>query len=89
MVGLKALGYFDPPPSGSKAKPKLIGNYSCAIFETVGADGKIHAHRIYLVAGGAGKADLGTAPNGQPRNPKKSAKIIDEDNIAGRSVVWG
>ena len=89
MIGLKALGYFDPPPQGSKAKPKLVGEFPCAVFATVAADGRTHAHRIYLAPAGAGKADLGPGPDGRPREPKKSAKLVGDDNVAGRSVVWG
>jgi hypothetical protein len=90
IVGLKALGYYDPPAQGSKAKPKLVGEYPCAVFGTVAADGGKHAHRVYVAPDGAGKADLGRGPNGWPRNPKKSARIIlGDDNIAGRSVLWG
>ncbi len=89
MVGLKALGYYDPPAPGSKAKPKLVGEFPCAVFGTVAADGRTHAHRIYLAPGGAGKADLGVGPDGRPRDPKKSARIIGDDNTAGRSVLWG
>ncbi|MGC2411976.1 MAG: DUF927 domain-containing protein [Stellaceae bacterium] len=89
MIGLKALGYFDPPKYGSKAKPKLVGEFPCAVFATVAANGRIHAHRIYLAANGAGKADLGSGPDGRPRNPKKSAKVLGEDNTAGRAVLWG
>jgi hypothetical protein len=76
-VGLKALGYFDPPPKGSKAKPKLVGNPPCAVFATTSADGRTHAHRIYLAPEGAGKADLGNGPDGHPREPKKSATVSD------------
>ena len=89
MVGLKALGYWDPPQEGSKAKPKLLGEYPCAVFATVAADGGTHAHRIYLAPAGAGKADLGIGSDGRSREPKKSAKSIAEDNVAGRSVLWG
>jgi hypothetical protein len=89
MRGLKALGYWDPPAAGSKDKPVLVGEFSCAIYFTVAADGKIHAHRIYLAPDGRGKADLGTGPDGRPRNPKKSAKVVDGDNTAGRSALWG
>jgi hypothetical protein len=89
IIGLKALGYYDPPAQGSRAKPKLVGEYPCAVFGTVAADGRGHAHRIYLAADGAGKADLGTGPDDRPRDPKKSAKIIGDDNIAGRAVLWG
>ena len=88
IVGLKALGYFDPPPQGSKAKPKHVGDYPCAVFGTVAADGRNHAHRIYVAPGGAGKADLGEV-NGHPRDPKKSARIIGDGSIAGCSVLWG
>ena len=58
-VGLKSLGYYDPPAKESKAKPKRAGEYPCAIFGTVSADGRTHAHRIYLAPAGAGKAELG------------------------------
>jgi hypothetical protein len=59
------------------------------VFGTVAADGRTHAHRIYLAPGGAGKADLGIGPNGRPRDPKKSARVIGDDNTSGRSVLWG
>lgn len=89
MVGLKALGYYDAPAPGSKGKPKLVGVFPCAVFGTVAADGGTHAHRIYLAPGGAGKADLGNAPDGRPRDAKKSAKKTGEEDTAGRSVLWG
>lgn len=89
LAGLKALGYYDPPPPGSKAKPALVGEYPCAVFGTVAADGGRHAHRIYLAPGGAGKADLGCDAAGGRRDPKKSAKRVGEDNTTGRSVLWG
>jgi phage/plasmid primase-like uncharacterized protein len=89
IAGLKALGYYDPPPQGSKAKPKLVGEFPTAVFGTVAADGRTHAHRIYLAPRGVGKANLGTDPTGRARNPKKSARVIGNDNTAGRSVVWG
>ena len=88
-VGLKSLGYWDPPPSGSKAKPKQIGYFPCVVFGTVDGGGKTHAHRIYVAMDGLGKADLGVGPNGYPRDTKKSAKTEPGDNTAGRSVVWG
>src|SRR5512132_3609444 len=74
MVGLNALGYYEAPPPGSKAKPELVGAHPCAVFGTVAADGRTHAHRIYLAPGGAGKADLGTSADGRLRDPKKSAR---------------
>ena len=43
MIGLKALGYYDPPPQGSRAKPKLVGEFPCAVFATIAADGGTHA----------------------------------------------
>ena len=89
VVGLRELRYVDPPPRGTKAKSKLIGRYPCAVFGTTSADGRRHAHRIYLAPGGVGKADLGIAPDGQPRQPKKSARIIDEVNRTGCAVLWG
>ena len=88
-VGLKALAYFDAPPPGSKAKPKPVGSFPCAVFGTLSADGRRHAHRIYVAPGGAGKAELGTAPNGRPRDPKKSAKVVGEQSTAGCAVLWG
>ncbi len=89
MVGLKALGYYDAPPPRSKAKPKLVGEFPCAVFGTVAADGRTHAHRIYLAADGAGKADLGVGPTGKARDPKKSAKTISDVSTAGCAVLWG
>jgi hypothetical protein len=89
MFGLKGLGYYDQPAFGSKAKPKLVGEFPCAVFGTIDSDGCTHAHRIYLKAGGAGKAELGTLPDGRSRDPKKSAKLTGNDNTAGRSVIWG
>jgi hypothetical protein len=88
-VGLKALAYFDPPPEGSKAKPKLVGNFPCAVFATVSADGRTYAHRIYVAAEGAGKAELGTGPDGRPREAKKSAKVSDGARTSGYSAIWG
>jgi len=89
VVGHKALGYFDPPPRGSKAKPRLVGDPPCAVFATVSADGRTHAHRIYLAPEGAGKADLGNDANGRPREPKKSATRANGVGTSGCSVVWG
>jgi hypothetical protein len=89
VVGLKQLGYFDPPTPGSRAKPKLVGHSPCAVFETASADGRTHAHRIYLAADGAGKAELGNGPDGHPREPKKSARTIDGVSRAGCAVFWG
>jgi hypothetical protein len=90
-VGIKALGYFDPPPHEGKkpAKPTLIATTPCVVFEQIDRDDNIHAHRIYLAEDGLGKADLGITAEGKPRAPKKSARIIADDNTSGRSVLWG
>lgn len=88
-VGHRALTYYDPPKT-AKGKPVDAGAYPCAVFGTTDVEEKIHAHRIYLAAGGAGKADLGVQDNGSPRDPKKSAKRPDGgESTAGRSVLWG
>jgi hypothetical protein len=90
-VGIASLGYFDPPPRKAKktAKPILVATTPCAVFEQIDRDGGIHAHRIYLAAGGLGKADLGIDANGKSRKAKKSARVIGADNTSGRSVLWG
>ena len=88
-VGWQALDYWDPP---AKQGGKLVnvGQFPCAVFGTVAADGSTHTHRIYVAAGGAGKAELGTGANGNPRDAKKSAKTAEGDtSTAGRSVLWG
>src|SRR5262249_9564527 len=63
--------------------------FPCAVFGTESVDGRTHAHRIYLAPGGAGKADLGIAPDGHQRQPKKSAKVTDGTGRSGCGVVWG
>ncbi|GJD53817.1 hypothetical protein OPKNFCMD_6595 [Methylobacterium crusticola] len=88
VVGLFALAYYDPPKSG-RDKPGKVGEYPCAAFGITDADGRQHAHRIYLAPGGAGKADLGLRADGKPRDPKKSARVIGEESTAGRAVIWG
>ena len=90
FAGWASLPYFDPPPSNRRnSKPKYIGDYPCAVFETVDAGGRRHAHRIYLAAGGAGKAELGCDSSGSLRNPKKSARALEGDRTIGRAVIWG
>jgi hypothetical protein len=87
-VGWKQLGYYDPP-SVKEKKFKLVASPPCIVFQTVAADGRTHAHRIYLSAAG-GKAELGTLPNGKARDPKKSAQRLDgQPSTAGCCVVWG
>jgi hypothetical protein len=89
IAGLKALGYFDPP-TRRNAKPKLIASCPCAVFGTVAADGRVHAHRIYLSSDGANKAELGETADGKPRDPKKSARAAEgQPSTAGCGVVWG
>jgi len=88
-VGLAALTYYDPP-KGGKGKPKAVGDFACAVFGTADADGKTHAHRIYVAPAGAGKADLGRQADGTPRDPKKSAKRPEDgESTAGCAVLWG
>ena len=90
MVGIKAPGYFDPPPQGKKSdKPTLVATTPCAVFEQVDRDRKVHAHRIYLAEHGLGKADLGITADSKPRASKKSARIIGDDSTSGCSVLWG
>jgi hypothetical protein len=88
VVGIKSLPFFDPP--GQKGgKPAHVGDFPAAVFETVDRDCKTHAHRIYLAPGGATKAKLGLGPNGQRRQPKKSARKTTDESTAGRAVIWG
>ena len=70
VAGLKALTYFDPPQGGREADPRR--RVPCAVFGTVAADGKRHAHRIYVAPGGAGKADLPRAGRQRAR-PEEAA----------------
>ena len=88
VVGWRALPYYDPPPKKG-GKPKLVGHHPCIVFGTIAQDGRKHAHRIYVAAGGAGKAELGLDPDGHPRDPKKSAKLAAGQSAAGCAVLWG
>ena len=88
-VGIKVLGYFDPPKGKGTGKPVHVGDFPCAIFEQIDAEDQRHAHRIYVAPGGAGKADLGMAANGTVRDAKKSARRIGEESTAGRAAIWG
>ncbi len=88
-AGISELGYFDPPAT-ERGKPKLVGNFPCAVFGTVAVDGRRHAHRIYVGPQGAGKADLGTRDDGTARDPKKSARAPEDGtSTAGCAVLWG
>lgn len=87
VVGLRSLAYFDPPQGN--AKPTKVGSYPCAVFIQVDARGQKHAHRIYLATAGVGKADLGVRADGKRRDPKKSARNVDDASTAGRAVLWG
>ena len=82
VVGWRALPYYDPPPKKG-GKPTLVGHHPCIVFGTIAQDGRKHAHRIYVAAGGAGKAELGVDPDGHPRDPKKSAKLAAGQSAAG------
>ena len=82
-VGWTAFPYFEMTDTSDK--PVHVGDWPCAAFETISADGRTHAHRIYVGTDGDGKADLG-----KKRDPKKSASKPDpSDNVSGCSVVWG
>jgi len=81
IVGWTSFPYFE----AGNDKPVHVGDWSIAAFETVSADGRTHAHRIYLDEDGRGKANLGKG-----RDPKKSAtKASPDDNVSGCSVLWG
>lgn len=88
-VGLRALGYFDPPKGKGAGKPVHVGDYPCTVWGQIDAEGRRHAHRIYVARSGAGKADLGLTANGTVRDSKKSAKRTGEESTAGRVVIWG
>jgi hypothetical protein len=89
IAGLKELGYFDPP-TRRNAKPQLVASCPCAVFGTVAADGRAHAHRVYISSDGANKADLGETADGNSRDPKKSARVAEgQPSTAGCGVVWG
>ena len=88
-VGLRALGYFDPPKGKGTGKPVHVGDFPCVVFGTIDAQGRRHAQRIYVAAGGAGKADLGKRADGRARDAKKSAKVVGEESTAGRAAIWG
>ena len=68
---------------------RLVGRHPCVVFGTVAPDGRRHAHRIYVAAGGGGKAELGAGPDGRPRDPKKSARLKEGQSAAGCVVLWG
>jgi hypothetical protein len=87
-VGIKSLPYFDPPKT-ERGNPRHVGDFSCAVFETVDSEGKRHAHRIYVAPGGAGKAELGINADGKVRKTKKSAKAVEDGSTSGRAVIWG
>ena len=87
-VGWRSLPYYDPP-AGKSGKPTRVGQNPCVVFGTVAPDGRKHALRIYVNAGGEGKAELGVAADGQRRDAKKSAKLTDGASSAGCAVLWG
>jgi hypothetical protein len=88
VAGWRSLAYYDPPAKKG-GKSKLVGRHPCIVFGTIAQDGRKHAHRIYVAAGGAGKADLGAGPDRHPRDPKKSAKLAAGQSAAGCAVLWG
>jgi phage/plasmid primase-like uncharacterized protein len=88
VAGHRRLAYFDPPAKEG-GKPKLVDTAPCAVFGQIDRDNRRHAHRIYLKPDGCGKANFGIGADGQPREVKKLAKVIDGDRTSGRAVVWG
>jgi hypothetical protein len=87
-AGIVSLAYFDAPLKNGK--PVLVGHWPCCVFETIAADGRQHAHRIYVNADGTGKAELGQDVRGRDRDPKKSARRDPNGpSTAGCCVVWG
>jgi hypothetical protein len=71
MVGIASLPYYDSPArNGKSAKPVLVGPWPCIVFETIAADGRSHAHRIYVSADGLGKAELGQDAAGSSATPR-------------------
>jgi hypothetical protein len=91
MVGISSLAYFDAPlKNGKNNKPVLVGHWPCAVFETIAADGRGHAHRIYVNQNIDSKAELGQDARGRQRDPKKSAQRDPKvPSTAGCCVVWG
>ena len=88
LAGWRALGYYDHPFEPG-AFPAKVGEFPCAVFGMLDPDGHEHAHRIYLAPGGQGKAALGTTPDGYVRDPKKSARLVSGERVAGKAVLWG
>jgi len=91
MVGIASLAFFDAPlKNGKSGKPVLVGHWPCAVFETIAADGRRHAHRIYVSQNIDGKAELGQDARGRQRDAKKSAQRNPKGpSTAGCCVVWG
>ena len=83
VVGWRSLAYYDAPAKKGD-QPRLAGSHACIVFGTGAQNGRKHAHRIYVAPGGAGKADLGVGPDGQARDPKKSAKLKAGQSAADR-----
>ena len=90
-VGVASLAYYDPPANDRKnATPVLVGHWPCYVFETVAADGRCHAMRIYVAEGATGKAELGQTAAGKERDPKKSARRQPQGpSTTGCCVIWG
>jgi Toprim domain len=88
VVTWRSLAYFDPPAKRG-GQPKLVGHHPCVVFATRSPDGRSHAHRIYVAAEGAGKAELGRRTDGRPRDAKKSATLKEGQSAAGCVVLWG
>ena len=90
VMKLKRLDFDAPLKNGKNNRPVLVGHWPCAVFETIAADGRTHAHRIYVATDYSGKAELGQEARGRERDPKKSAQRDPQGpSTAGCCVVWG
>jgi hypothetical protein len=87
VAGWRMLGYYDPPVGDGRSVK--VGDYCCAVFGMSDTDCRIHAHRIYVMPGGQGKAELPLTSDGRKRDPKKLAPLAPGDRVDGRSVIWG
>jgi hypothetical protein len=82
-AGWRSMGYYEGDLKNH------IGDYPCAVFGLVNADGRTHGQRLYLAPGGRGKAELPPRENGSRRDPKKAVRLPEGDRIDGRCVFWG
>lgn len=82
MPSTKVIGWKSFPYLEKGDPPKHLGDFPCIVFETIAADGRRHAHRIYAGPGGQGKAAV-------PKPKKAATKVNPDDDPSGCSVLWG